>query len=80
MVAMHTLKYGKGTGLDEIDAEMLKNRGWELMQALTDLVKACWVDAKVPEDWQEGVIVRLPKKDYLADCNNWCGITLLSCP
>lgn len=50
------------------------------MQALTDLVKACWVDAKVPEDWQEGVIVRLPKKDYLADCNNWCGITLLSCP
>lgn len=78
MVTMHTHKYGKAAGMDETDAEMLKNRGRELMQALTDLVKACWVDAKVSEDWQEGVIVRLPKKDYLADCNNWRGITLLS--
>lgn len=46
------------------------------MQALTDLVNTCWVDAKVPEDLQKGVIAFLPKKGNLSDCNNWLGITL----
>lgn len=55
---------------------MLKNGGWELMQALTDLVNTCWVDAKVPEDLQKGVIAYLPNKGNLSDCNNWLGITL----
>jgi len=30
--------------------------------------------------WRKGIIVKLPKKGNLSDCNNWPGITLLSTP
>ena len=29
-------------------------------------------------DWTLGIIVRIPKKGHLADCNNWRGATLPS--
>ena len=32
----------------------------------------------MPADWRKGVIIRIPKKGRLSDCNNWRGITLLS--
>ena len=32
----------------------------------------------MPADWTKGVIIRIPKKGALGDCNNWRGITLLS--
>ena len=34
----------------------------------------------MPADWTKGVIIRIPKKGALSDCNNWRGITLLSVP
>jgi len=34
-------------------------------------------DVEVPADWKKGVIIKLPKKGSLKDCNNWRGITLL---
>ena len=32
----------------------------------------------VPTDLRKGIIVKLPKKGNLTDCNNWRGIILLS--
>ena len=32
----------------------------------------------VPDEWRKGIIVELPKKGNLTDCNNWTGIRLLS--
>ena len=34
----------------------------------------------MPVDWTMGVIIRIPKKGALSDCNNWRSITLLSVP
>ena len=34
----------------------------------------------MPVDWTKGVIIRIPEKGALSDCNNWRGITLLSVP
>jgi len=39
-----------------------------------------WQNLEVPEDWKKGVIIKLPKKGSLKDCNNWREITLLSTP
>ena len=39
-----------------------------------------WQDLEAPADWKKGVIIKLPKKGSLKDCNNWRGITLLSTP
>ena len=33
-----------------------------------------------PEDWTEGVIVKIPKKRARNNCNNWRAIALLSVP
>ena len=34
----------------------------------------------MPDDWQKGSIIKLPKKGDLSICDNWRGITLLSVP
>ena len=39
-----------------------------------------WDQESVPENWTKGMVVKLPKKGNLANCNNWRGITLLSVP
>ena len=39
-----------------------------------------WEDKRIPDDWNEATIIRIPKKGALNDCNNWRGITLLSIP
>ena len=39
-----------------------------------------WEKDEFPKDWTLGIIVRIPKKGHLADCNNWRGETLLSIP
>ena len=39
-----------------------------------------WEDKRIPHDWNEATIIRIPKKGALNDCNNWRGVTLLSIP
>ena len=36
--------------------------------------------SKIPEEWKQGHLVKIPKKCNLMDCNNYRGITLLSVP
>ncbi|KAI8491212.1 hypothetical protein Bbelb_308450 [Branchiostoma belcheri] len=78
--AIKAMKSNKAAGLDEISAEMLKHGGDCTVEMLTRLMNRCWQEGQVPRDWQEGVIVKLPKKGDLSNCNNWRGITLLSIP
>jgi hypothetical protein len=78
--AIKSMKSNKAAGLDEINAELLKQGGQHLVYELTQLINRCWLEQKVPQSWQDGVIVRLPKKGDLSNCNNWRGITLLSVP
>jgi len=47
---------------------------------LTNVFNTIWQKEDVPGDWRQGVILPLPKKDCLSDCNNWRGITLMSVP
>ena len=78
--AIGKLKNNKAAGADLITAELMKHGGPDTIKALTNLLNCCWKQQKVPEDWQSGIIVKLPKKGNLADCNNWRGVTLLSVP
>jgi hypothetical protein len=38
-----------------------------------------WKEEKIPKEW-EGLIIKIPKKGDVSNCNNWRGITLLSTP
>lgn len=80
VAAVRGLKNGKAARKDEITQEMLKKGSQDLTDTLINLVNECWTNATVPEDWRRGMIIRLPKKGNLSDCNNWRGITLLSVP
>jgi hypothetical protein len=46
---------------------------------LYPLLKKIWKGEKIPEEWEEGLIIKILKKD-LSNCNKWRGITLLSIP
>jgi len=47
---------------------------------LYPLLEKIWEKEKIPEDWEEGLIIKIPKKADLSNCNNWRGVTLLSTP
>ena len=75
--AISCLKNDKAPGPDLITAEMLKADIDLSARTLTDLFGKIWRQEKIPMDWSKGVIIRLPKKGYLKNCENWRGIMLL---
>ena len=77
-IATRALNNNKAAGLDEISAEMLKQGGDTVAEELTHLFNIMWREEDVPQDWRQGVIIKLPKNGSLSDCNNWRGMTLLS--
>jgi len=80
VAAIKTLKNSKSPGQDNLGAELFKADSELAADILQPLFTAAWKNEKVPDDWTKGVIVKIPKKRTLSDCNNWRGITLLSVP
>ena len=40
-------------------------------------MRAVWREKCVPQDWQDAILVSVPKKGNLHFCDNWRGIALL---
>ena len=76
--AIKTLKNRKAPGRDNLSAELFKADPGVAAEILMPLFAAIWRERMIPNDWSEGIIVKIPKKGALKDCNNWRGITLLS--
>ena len=74
--AMRALQNGKACGRSEITAEMLK-RGSELVPRLEMLLSEVWRTERVPQDWEDAILIPIPKKGDLSECGNWRGIALL---
>ena len=77
-VAIKAMKSGKAGGLDGVTADMLKAEDVMTPILLRSILERIWNSEETPESWTTGLIVKLPKKGDLSDCNNWRGITLLS--
>ena len=78
--AIRQTKGNRAPGKDRVSADMLKADPAASARALKDLFNKVWEEEKVPEAWQKGIIVKLPKKGDLSVCGNWRGINLLSVP
>ena len=78
--AVNSLKSGKAPGHDNLNVELLKANPELAATILTPLFTKIWEQEEIPSDWSRGVIIKIPKKGSLSDCNNWRGITLLSVP
>ena len=57
---------------------MLKTQSNMVARKLEEVFKLIWKNEEIPEEWQKGVIIKLPKKGDLENCNKWRGVTLLS--
>ena len=78
MAAIRSLKSGKAPGQDSLNEELFKAEPEFAAQVLQPLFAAIWEEKQLPDDWTEGVIVKIAKKGALSNCNNWRGVTLLS--
>ena len=80
IAAIRYLKNGKSPGQDSLNAELFKEEPEFAAQVLQPLYATIWEEKQLPDGWAEGVIVKIPKKGALSNCNNWRGMTLLSVP
>jgi hypothetical protein len=49
-----------------------------LLYAIHKLINSVWNKEELPDQWKESIIVPVQKKGDKIDCNNYCGISLLS--
>lgn len=78
--AVHSLKTGKSPGVDNIPAELLKHGGEETTKALTTLCQKIWNSKVWPKEWTRSLVIPLPKKGNLRQCQNYRTISLISHP
>ena len=78
--AINNLKNNKAAGNDCITGEVLKADTEFTSNKLETLFRLIWDKEEIPKDWEEGLIVKLPKKGDLTKCGNWRGLTLMSIP
>jgi hypothetical protein len=75
--AIGRLKNWKAAGSDEMPPELLKYGGEELNSAIHKLIVEVWKQERMPEEWNEAIIIPILKKGNAMDCNNYRGISLL---
>lgn len=39
-----------------------------------EVISVVWEENKTHEKWRKGLIVKLPKKGNLKECDNWCKV------
>lgn len=67
----------KSTGLD-IPSEILKNLDEKTGKDLFEIIKKCYEEGSIPEDFIKSKTIILPKKGNATDCSNYRTIAILS--
>jgi len=80
IAAINSLKNHKAPGKDRLNAELFKADAVTTANILQPLFNTIWDRRKISDDWNEGIIIKIPKKGALSECSNWHGIILLSTP
>lgn len=72
------LKSGKAAGSDGLVNEMWKYGGAELEAATWKLCDRVWEGERIPEEWKEGIIVPIAKKEGGQSVKDYRGVTLMT--
>jgi len=75
--AIKKLKVKKAAGADGIPMKAWKFAGTDVINELTDLINAVWMQGVLPNDWKMGIILPLYKRGEKDDVTNYRGISLL---
>ena len=72
------LKPGKSAGVDSIPAELLQADGETMIDALLNICNKIWQTGEMPTSWTQSLVITLPKKGNLQQCQNYRTISLIS--
>ena len=78
--AIQSLKKGKSAGVDNIPAELVQAGGEDVITALTTVCNRIWQTGEWPTPWTQSLVITLPKKGNLRQCQNYRTISLISHP
>ena len=78
--AVKSLKKGKSAGVDNIQAELVQAGGEDVTTALTTICNKVWQTGEWPTPWTQSLVITLPKKGNLQQCQNYRTISLISHP
>lgn len=76
--AIGTLKLGKAGGADGVEAEMIKVMGPKGKRWIHEIFKKAWREERIPEDWENNIIIPIYKKGETGKCENYRAICLSS--
>jgi hypothetical protein len=76
--AIQNLKTAKVSGPDNIPPEAMKANPYLTANILHKIYSDIWKHEVMPQDWNIGHLIKLPKKGNLKECKHYRGITLLS--
>ena len=69
--AVQSLKKGKSAGVDNIPAELVQAGGEDVITALTTTCNNIWQTGEWPTPWTQSLVITLPKKGNLQQCQNY---------
>ena len=78
--AVQSLKKGKSAGVDNIPAELVKAGGEDVITALTTICNKISQTGEWPTPWTQFLVITLPKKGNLQQCQNYRTISFISHP
>ena len=76
--ALRDLKPKKAAGIDEIQAELWKEAGENMLNELFKLIKDIYRTADIPTDFVKSIVIPIPKKTSVKKCEQYRTISLLS--
>ena len=76
--AVKSLKPGKSAWVDNIPAELLQAGGETMTDVLLNFCNKIWQTGEWPTPWTQSLVITLPKKGNLFQCQNYRTISLIS--
>ena len=68
--AVQSLKKGKSAGVDIIPGELVHSGRGDVITALTAICDKIWQTGEWPTPWTQSLVITLPKKGNLEQCQN----------
>ena len=78
--AVQSLKKGKSAGVDNIPAELVQAGEEDVITALTTICSKIGQTGEWPTPWTQSLVITLPEKGNLQQCQNYRKISRISHP
>jgi hypothetical protein len=75
--AIQKLKNNKASGIDLIQAELIKKASPDFVECMYQLIMKIWTTETIPQDWKWSIICPIHEKGDVTKCSNYRGINLL---